>query len=76
MGINSYADIIHQNTSWVIAGNWWMRDGVEKSVFITGKLNHRHPFPYPDGVYTPKPLCYHSHWSVHFNHTPNIIGVH
>ena len=38
--------------------------------------------PYPDGVYTPvwsvhsKPLCYHSHWSVHSNHTPNIIGVH
>ena len=28
------------------------------------------------GVYTPKPLCYHSHWSVHSNHTPNIIGVH
>ena len=37
MGINSYADIIHQNTSGVIAGNWWMRDRVEKSVFITGK---------------------------------------
>ena len=34
MGINSYADIIHQNTSWVIAGNWWMRDGVEKSSFL------------------------------------------
>ena len=30
MGINSYADIIHQNASWVIAGNWWMRDAVEK----------------------------------------------
>ena len=28
------------------------------------------------GVYTPKPLCYHSHRSVHSNHTPNIIGVH
>ena len=28
------------------------------------------------GVYTPKPLCYHSHWSIHSNHTPNIIGVH
>ena len=28
------------------------------------------------GVYTPKPLCCHSHWSVHSNHTPNIIGVH
>ena len=41
MGINSYADIIHQNTSSVTAGNWWMRDGVEKSVFITSKLNHR-----------------------------------
>ena len=28
------------------------------------------------GVYTPKPLCYHSHRSVHSNHTPNIISVH
>ena len=28
------------------------------------------------GVYTPKPLCCHSHRSVHSNHTPNIIGVH
>ena len=51
MGINSYADIIHQNTSWVIAGNWWMRDAVEKSVFITGKLNHRPPFCSVPSVY-------------------------
>ena len=51
MGINSYADIIHQNTSWVIAGNWWMRDAVEKSVFITGKLNHRHPFCSVPSIY-------------------------
>ena len=51
MGINSYADIIHQNTSWVIAGNWWMRDAVEKSVFITGKLNHRPPFCSVPSIY-------------------------
>ena len=51
MGINSYADIIHQNTSWVIAGNWWMRDGVEKSVFIRGKLNHRPPLCSVPSIY-------------------------
>ena len=51
MGINSYADIIHQNTSWVIAGNWWMRDGVEKSVFITGKLNNRPPLCSVPSIY-------------------------
>ena len=51
MGINSYADIIHQSTSWVIAGNLWMRDAVEKSVFITGKLNHRPPFCSVPSIY-------------------------
>ena len=51
MGINSYADIIHQDTSWVIAGNWWMRDGVEKSVFITGKLNRRPPLCSVPSIY-------------------------
>ena len=52
MGINSYADIIHQNTSWVIAGNWWMRDGVGNDIiFITGKLNHRPPLCSVPSIY-------------------------
>ena len=51
MDINSYADIIHQNISRVTAGNWWMRDRVKKSVFITGKLNHRSPLSSVPSIY-------------------------
>ena len=46
-----------------------------------GSIYHEAPLTLTEctlqlGVYTPKPLCYHSHRSVHSNHTPNIIGVH
>ena len=51
MDIKSCADIIHQNTPWVTAGNWWMRDRVDKSGFITGKLNHRPPLSSVPSIY-------------------------